>query len=231
MKRRILILTTGAICLLIAGLLATPAAKADVWDHKTTITVNQPFEVPGKVLPAGKYVMRIVDIADNRRVLRIYTADEMDVLATFMGIPDFRLKPNKDSDITFYEAPRGEPLPLHAWFYDGYQYGLEFVYPPRRAVEIADLTLQHVIAPKAEPVLETPGAEPSVKELLAEPLVAVEPGGGQVEIAAVHPEPAGIPAAPAIPATLPQTASGLPLLAFAGLLAGGVAAALRALRG
>jgi hypothetical protein len=67
----------------IIAAIAAPAAGAQVWDKKTTITVNQPFEVPGRVLPAG--IVRLVDVAGVRNVVRFYNADEKKVYTTLIG--------------------------------------------------------------------------------------------------------------------------------------------------
>src|SRR5262245_169043 len=108
--------------------------------------------------------------------------------------------------MTFYETDPGNPQPLHAWFYPGSQFGLEFAYPERRAAQIAAVTEEHVIATKEpEFVLVVPEAAPApapiVPELLEEPLVAVEPTGKEVELAEVHPEttPLPPPEAPILP--------------------------------
>jgi hypothetical protein len=237
MFKRIREILVAAFCLSVIGAVSTPAASAmDDWDKKTTITVNQPFEIPGRILPAGKYVMKIVDLAAHRDVVRFFGSDETTIYATVIGIPDFRLRPTDTTEISFYEAELGRPRALHAWFHPGYQYGIEFVYPKRRAVEIAAAAEEHVIAAREpEPAIAfaEPAPEATVEELLAEPLVAIQPGGEEVELAEVHPEtyaspPEFEPPAPA-PA-LPKTATPFPLMALAGLLAAGAASALRLLR-
>ena len=47
----------------IVWLWATPTTYSQDSDKTTRITVNQPFEIPGMILPAGTYVMKIVDLA------------------------------------------------------------------------------------------------------------------------------------------------------------------------
>jgi hypothetical protein len=205
-----------------------PAADAQVWDKKTTITTNEPFEVPGRVLPAGSYVMRIVDAAGFRRVVRFYNADESKVLATVIGIPDYKLEPSDTTDITFYESAVGAPRPMQAWFYPGSNFGIEFAYPKGRAVEIAVATKEHVPtieAPAIAAVEPLPG--PAIKELLEEPITAITPGGGEVALAEVHPETPPVQTAAVTSPALPRTASPLPFIALAGLLAAGVASGLR----
>src|SRR5689334_6659881 len=83
----------AAFCLAVVWLATTPAAYADDWDKATRITVNQPFEIPGMVLPAGTYIIKIVDLAAERHVVRILSGDESKIYATLIGIPDFRLEP------------------------------------------------------------------------------------------------------------------------------------------
>jgi hypothetical protein len=47
-----------------------------------------------------------------------------------------RLTATDKTVITFSEVPRGSPEAIGAWFYPGNNFGLEFVYPKRRAVEL-----------------------------------------------------------------------------------------------
>jgi hypothetical protein len=224
------LILAAVVAVAVVCISVTPAALAQVWDHKMTVTVNQPFEVPGAVLPAGEYVFRIVDIAANRTVFRIFSTDEKTVYATVMGIPDFRLEPSEETDVTFFEARPGDPRPLQAWFYTGYQYGLEFVYPYERAAAIAETSDDHVIAFKAPEASETlrmkPEPERSVEELLSEPLVAIEPELGEVGIGEVHPGELMTPSGP-VQTGLPKTATPLPLFVLIGALAATAAAGLR----
>jgi len=217
-------------CAAVVGSLATQSAYADDWDKATKITINQPFEIPGMVLPAGTYMVRLVDIAGERHVARFLSEDESKVFATVIGIPDFRLTTTDKTSMTFYESDVGAPRPMHAWFYPGHQFGLEFAYPEKRAVQIAAKAEEHVIATK-EPAF-VPLAEeakpPTVKELIEEPLVVVEPGGKEVELAEVHPEPTPTPPPEAPP--IPKTATPFPLIALMGFIAAGAASTLRMLR-
>lgn len=230
----------AVLCLAAIWAMSTPAVSAnDDWDKKTTFTVNQPFEIPGnKVLPAGTYVVKIVDVGGDRSIVRFLSADETKVYATVIGIPDFRLKPAENPDISFYEAETGLPRPVHAWFYSGYQYGFEFVYPKKRAAEIAPIAEEHVLAMKTpepfEPVREKPfpaPAELTVEELLEEPIVAIEPTGEELAIVEIHPELPLLELQAEPPAPfLPKTGTPLPLALFLGLLAAGAASGVRLLR-
>ena len=226
-------IVAAAFCLAAILLLAAPAAYGDDWDKATRITVNHPFEVPGTVLPAGTYIIRIMDLAGDRHVVRILSEDETKVFATVLGIPDFRLEPTEKTVLTFYETPNNGPAPVHSWFYPGHRYGIEFAYPEKRATEIAAVSEEHVIAYKpveTEPVVQEEAA-PEPSEALNEKLFEVAPSGKEVEIAAVHtpevvPEPE---TEPVLPAELPRTATPFLVLGLVALLAGGAATTLRLL--
>ena len=221
MRRALLLAFALAAVWAFAG---TPV-YADDWDKTTKITFNQPFEIPGHVLPAGTYIVRLVDIASERHVVRFLSEDESKVYATVIGIPDFRLTTTDKTSITFYETEPASPKPLHAWFYPGHQFGLEFAYPERRAAQIAAVTEEHVIATKEPEFTSEP--EPTVPELIQEPLVAVEPSGKEVEIAEVHPEVTPAPEPEPAPPALPKTATPFPLIAILGFMAAGLASVLR----
>lgn len=230
MSKKISRVLLVVLCTAVVCSLAALSAYADDWDKATKITVNQPFEIPGHVLPAGTYMVKLVDIAGERHVVRFLSEDESKIYATLIAIPDFRLETTDRTSITFYEAEPGNPKPLHAWFYPGHQFGVEFAYPEKRAAQIAAKAEEHVIATK-EPEPESERAfnwapEPAVPELLEEPLVAVEPSGKEVELAEVHPAEVAPAPAPELPA-LPKTATPFPLIALIGLIAGGAASGLR----
>ena len=222
----------AAFCLFVFGLGTTPTVYADDWDKATRLTVNQPFEIPGMVLPAGTYIVKIMDLAADRHVVRFSNEDESKVYATIIGIPNFRLDPTEKTAFTFYEGELNRPRALHEWFYPGYQYGIEFVYPKRQAEVIASVVEEPVLAFK-EPVFEENLA---VEELLEEPIVTLTPEGEDKEVAAVYPEFPTV-MEPELDGDywaplpeLPRTATPFPLLALVGLFAAGTAATLRSLR-
>src|SRR2546422_857946 len=78
------------LCLVVVCLTLSATAMASDSDKKTIITTNQPLEIPGKVvLPAGKYVMKLVDLPSSRNVVQLFNADETKLYATVMGIPAY----------------------------------------------------------------------------------------------------------------------------------------------
>jgi len=85
-------------------------ANADQWDKKTTVTFNAPVEVPGKVLPAGTYVFKLLDSPSDRHIVQIYDADQKKLFATILAVPDYRLKPTDKPVLRFAErAPPAAP--------------------------------------------------------------------------------------------------------------------------
>jgi hypothetical protein len=222
----------AVLCLAIVGFAIPFDAGAQRFDKKTTVVVNRPFEIPGKVLQPGEYVFRLFEVAGNRNVVQVMSPDEKRTYALVLGIPDYRLDAPEEADISFYEAERGAPLPVHAWFYEDSNFGVEFVYPKRRAVEIARVSEEHVIA-TTEP--EYPEA-PVPAELTVEPLIGIEPGGKEVELEMVHPEPVAPSVREAAPfpepalQELPKTATDFPFAVFAAFLLATAAGAVHVAR-
>jgi hypothetical protein len=233
--------TVFGIALIGATLL--PAARADTWNKKTTVTFSGPVEIPGVhltgwgVLPAGTYVFKLVSSDSNRHIVQIFNQSETKVYATILAIPNYRLKATDKTVITFRERPAGQPEALRAWFYPGMNSGEEFVYPKAKAIELAKVTNTPVLAIPAEIKLEVERPEEAqvVEQLKQVPVIAVKPTGEEVEIAEVvtppptethEVEPVQVAQARTEPA-LPRTASPLPLMGLLGMLALGGAASLR----
>ena len=211
-------LGTG-LCLTVLCLLAVPKAKADERNQKTTVTFSEPIEVPGvgqHLLPAGTYVFKLMGYETDRHVVEIYNQDETHLFTTILAIPDYRLKATGKTVMTFREAPAGQPQSLKAWFYPGREWGDHFVYERPRAIELAK--------ENNEAVLSTPavltGAQ--VEVLKSAPVEAVTPTGETVETAEVVQAPpvttAAVSPKPVLVASLPKTASHLPLIGLIGLL-------------
>jgi hypothetical protein len=123
---------SGIICLMLLGAtFFVSKGRADVSDKKTIVTVNEPIQVPGKVLPAGTYVFKLLD-SNDRTLVAIYDADEMHVITTIQGIPGFRTETPDKAILQLEERPSGQPEALKAWFYPGDNFGVEFVYSTQK---------------------------------------------------------------------------------------------------
>jgi len=207
-----------------------PAARADEWDKLTVMTFNEPLEIPGQVLPAGTYVFKLLDSQSDRNIVQIFTEDQKHLVATIMAIPDYRLVPADKTVVTFDERPTGSPKALHGWFYPGDNYGVEFVY--RKSEQQYARTEQPVMPPPpatAAPVQQTaaPADIEPAPVLVAEEEIIIAEAAPPAEDALAE-----YKSAPAVPATLPQTAGNfaiVPLLGLA-LLSGGFAAIRFAVR-
>jgi hypothetical protein len=220
-----LFLTVATVGLL--GVALAPNAPADEWNKKTIMTVNEPIQVPNKVLPAGKYVIKLLDSPSDRHIVQIFNADETQIQTTILAIPNYRLQPTGKTVFTFWETPPGQPKALRAWFYPGDNFGQEFAYPKSAAVEIAAVSHQTVPTTEATEPAQLPQAEvtqtaPEAPQEVAQntPPPAPEPA------LAPAPEPTPAP----VPQELPKTASPLPLIALGGIFSLGLFALVRAFR-
>jgi hypothetical protein len=117
---------TGMIGLMLLGTFFVPQGRADESDKKTSVTVNGAIQVPGKVLPAGTYVFKLLD-SNDRTLVAIYNADETHLITTVQGISDSRME-TPDKSILQFEERAGGPEALKAWFYPGDNSGVEFIY-------------------------------------------------------------------------------------------------------
>jgi hypothetical protein len=198
----------------LVGLAAATGASADEWDKKSVLTFSQRFEIPGHVLPAGTYTFKLADSLSDRHIVQVYNADGSKLIATFMTVPDYRLQATSDTVIRFNEVPEGAPEAIRAWFYPGNTVGQEFVYPKKRAAELAVTTRTIVPAVAVETA--------TVEGLRTAPIVALTPERIEAPVSAViqtRPTaraPGSAPRAVQARTSLPKTASLLPLLIVLG---------------
>lgn len=168
---------------------ALPAA-ADQWNKRTTITFSAPVEIPGKVLPAGTYTFRILDVTADRDVVQVMNKNQNHLDATIMAIPDYRVKTPTKTIVQFEERPAHTPEAVKAWFYPGDNYGVQFVYPHDQAVKIAQRTHQNVLAMRNEMAknITAPSkskSDPSVRELETTEVTGVSPSGQTIDVSSV----------------------------------------------
>jgi hypothetical protein len=203
-------------CIALVGVLA---AQAQPLNKLTKVTFSQPVQVPGMVLPAGTYSFTIHESFGSRNVVQIWNEEKTQLVTTILAIHNYRLAPTGETVITFHESPADTPQAVKAWFYPGHTYGIEFVYPKEKALEIAQASQEVVIAETEEPTAETLKSVPLVavtpeqKEEPVEQAIETEPPAGQQEVAE----------------ELPTTASETPLIAVFGVFALAVGFGLRRL--
>jgi hypothetical protein len=116
------------------------------WNKKSTLSTDRQVEFPGVVVEPGTYIIRLKESGEKRSTVEILNQEETQLLATFIAVPDHRVRPDNSSEFTFHEIKRGGPQPIQSWFYTGDLVGLEFVYPKPRAKEIAKDSDGHVMA-------------------------------------------------------------------------------------
>jgi len=110
-----------------------PSLKASETDKKTVITVSRTIAVEKTVLPAGKYVLKLLNSPSSRDIVQIYNAEETQLITTIVAIPVYRLSPTGEAMFSFYETPAGQPSGLRTWFYPGDNSGFEFLQPHHAA--------------------------------------------------------------------------------------------------
>src|SRR5713226_746603 len=98
-----------------------PRVKADQWDKKATITINEPVQVPSccnpehvVILQPGTYVLALVDSLSDRHIVRVLEQDEKTVVTTILAIPNYRLQPTDKSTFQFWETPAAKLKPFRA---------------------------------------------------------------------------------------------------------------------
>jgi hypothetical protein len=208
------------------GIALAPGARADEWNKLTVMTVNEPIQVPNKVLPAGTYVVKLLDSPSDRHIVQIFNKDQTHLETTILAIPNYRIQPTGKTVFTFWETPPGQPKALRAWFYPGDNFGQEFAYPKSAAAQIAAVSHEAVPTTEATQAAELPKAEVTQTQPPQE--VAQNTPPPQPEAA---PAPAPAPEQPApAPQELPKTASPYPLIGLAGLLSLGMFGLMRAIR-
>jgi hypothetical protein len=239
----------AACFVLISGFCAFHVS-ADDWNKATIITTNVPIEVPGRILPAGRYMFKLMDSVD-RHVVQIMSDDQTKLYQTVLSIPDYRQQATDNAAITFYERPQGSVSQVHEWFYAGERSGVEFIYPKQRGALLAAVTTSETVPPSEESaVTEAPAPEAAItkaepapatleKPEANEPVAAAEPESEVAEIAELEGQTVTAPeAAPATeqsqsstqPSSLPRTASPDALFLLIGLGSGIAAYGARRLR-
>lgn len=164
-----------------------PSAVADEHDKLTYMTFSAPVEVPGKVLPPGTYAFKLLDSTGNRNIVQIFDKDQKKLYATILGIPDYRPEPPDKTIVHFEERPTGSPEAIEAWFYPGDPYGVEFVYPHQRAMELAKRTNHNVLSmrddqQKTISTTATSASDAGIKEMENTEVTGVSPSGGPIDV-------------------------------------------------
>jgi LPXTG-motif cell wall-anchored protein len=186
--------------------------------RNTRINISEPTEVSGTVLQPGTYTLKVLDFRDGKVQVQVSDVNDKTPITTVVTQKvrrnlDTKAQTDEQSQFT-YTSANGHPA-LDTWFYPGDEWGEKFTSGKATfAAENTGTVTQTPMETKTETVAEAPAPAPApAPEPVAE---------NNVPAPQTAPEPA--------PTELPKTASDLPLLAMAGLLALGGAAGVHLLR-
>lgn len=185
---------------------ATPVQR------NTKINISEATEVAGTVLQPGTYTLKVLDFTGGKVQVQVSDENDKNIITTVIAE---RLRRNLDTNQQqsqqtqfTYTTANGHPA-LATWFYPGDEWGEKFM--TGKATWVAENT---------GTVTQTPmQTETKTAEIAETPAPAPAP-------APIAENNAPAPA----PTELPKTASDLPLLGLAGLLALGGAAGVHLLR-
>lgn len=93
----------------------------------TVFNFTAPVEVPGKILPGGKYLFKL-DQHEELNVVKIESPDEQKLFGVFLVKPDYSLQAPRTPGLIFEQRAPGAPQAIKAWFYPGDKFGNEFIY-------------------------------------------------------------------------------------------------------
>jgi len=239
------VVTSACAVVLLACVMATPS-NAQTLDKRTLFTFSGPVSMPGVTLPAGKYLFRLANPDSGRNVVQVLNADGTKPYGMFFAMRAERFEPASTPEVRFMETAAGMPAAIKTWWYPGERSGYEFVYPKEQARRLAQGATQPVLTTQTQTTtteqtntadltrISSAGQETNVNAD-ATP-VAATPGGatqqGEVASSGISIANATIPArieASPVPtagqpalsarASLPQTASMMPVVAVVGCLA------------
>jgi hypothetical protein len=224
MKLTIIKTVLFVLTLAVFGTLLAPRNGADEGNKKTVLTFSQPVEIPGQTLPAGTYTFTLIDSLSDRNIVRITNADGTQVIATILAINNYRLTPTEKTVIKFEERPGDNPEALKAWFYPGDNFGQEFVYPKRRAVQLAIVAKEPIPAVTVDTLPDDLKTVPLVAETPDQKELPLDQAIQTAPLVAENIAPASVTGSGQ---QLPKTASSLPLIALLGMASLGLAVALK----
>lgn len=226
-------ISTAFVAAILGVVAIAPKASADPYDKKIIATFADSIALPGGVtLQPGTYVFKLQDSSNDRHIVLIQNQRENHTYAQVFATNSFRVVPKGKVQFIYWETAAGQPKAIREVFWPGDNHGQAFEYSreelsrldqPQSNTQTAAVTpapASQPVAPAAEPA---PAPQQPVETAQNTPPPAPEPAP-----AVTTPEPAPSPApeqapAPVVaensrPATLPQTASTLPLLALIGLI-------------
>jgi hypothetical protein len=133
-KSLLIICTAALVSALVSG---TAAAQDNNPNQRTYFTFSAPVELPGKTLPAGTYLFKLVDSPSNRHIVQVFDKDEKQIHATTLAVPAQRLEAADEPEVRFMEVAANQPAAIRTWWFPGRTIGHEFIYPKDQATRLA----------------------------------------------------------------------------------------------
>lgn len=132
MDRRVLVVALG---LTLLGSMFVPNARADEDNKEVHFTINAPVEIPGHVLPAGSYDLKLN--GDGSMVAGLWNVQGNKFYGFSDTVPVDR---SRRGNLKIDLSGSGEIAPerLANWFYPGDKQGNELLYPPVHKAEVAN---------------------------------------------------------------------------------------------
>jgi hypothetical protein len=240
MKNKLYALCLGGF-LTLTSFLGQPA-KADEWNKKIEFQFSGEVQIPGKVLPAGKYVFQLLDSQSDRNIVQIFSENSNgkdSLVATLMAIPEVTADTPDKPLVKLDERPTGTPEAIHSYFYPGENTGWEFIYPkgtasqptatlmPASGPEQTAAAVNLPTAPEVTTEAPAPAEEAALEQELMQEMPNAEPTPP-----AFMPTPEADTQSDVETAVLPETAShaGLDLLAGLAMLGAGAVTVLASRR-
>jgi len=76
-------------------------ARAGNWNEKTELTFNEPVEVPGRVLPAGHYIFKLLNSPSDRNIVEIMNGSGTRLVEMVDAMPVYREHTTANPVVTF----------------------------------------------------------------------------------------------------------------------------------
>jgi len=184
------------------GSALAPRTNADTWDRLTKVTFSGPVEIPGQVLPAGTYWLKLLDSPSNRNIAQISNEDRNKVHAYGQEFVYPKVRAVRLAGVAHQPVP-SMPSNLEA----------ATKIPPKSANDPPVVALKRAPVKAEQPTgeeVETTEIFPTPPQLLAQNS---------------QPAKSDSPAQPA--SKLPATASELPLVGLLGLVLASAGVLLR----
>jgi hypothetical protein len=132
-----------SFCILMLGFVAIPSAKADSWNQDIRFTVSKaPLEIPGHVLPPGKYDMRFLNFDHDFVFVRTAKGEP---IGFFDVVPIYRGNVTDNVKLGLSKANKGRPARLTRFYYPEMNTGYEFMYPHSRIARSSHIAQARVV--------------------------------------------------------------------------------------